>query len=260
MTDRKRVLVTGMSGLIGRAVRQALEEEYDLSALNRRPVEGVPTTQADLGDLAAISAAFDGIDTVIHLAAVIHDGYGWDALLNTNVIGTRNVFEAAAAAGVRRVIFTSSGATVAGWEKEEPYASLVAGRYDEVPDSLAMISESMPTRPANLYAATKVWGEALARHYADNHGLEIISLRIGFANEADRPENARQLSVWNSQRDVVQAIRLAMSRTMQDRHECYFILSDNRRGYRDVTLARRNLGYEPTDSADAFELRPGDPP
>jgi nucleoside-diphosphate-sugar epimerase len=252
-----KVLVTGMSGLIGSALKQAIDTkviaaDYELSALNRRAVDGVPTTQASLEDFDAIRPAFDNQDLVVHLAAVIHDGVGWDSLLNTNVIGTRNVFEAALQAGVKRVIFTSSGATVAGWEKVEPYASLVRGEYEETGSRVPLIDETMATRPANLYASTKVWGESIARHYAENHGLEVICLRIGYANKADRPENARQMSVWNSHRDVVQAIELALARVMQSSYECYFILSENKYAYRDLTLARTVLGYNPSDSADRF--------
>ena len=250
----EKVLVTGMSGLIGTALLKEIggeiDSNYTMSALNRRAVSGIPTTQADLADYEAMSVAFEGIDTVVHLAAVIHDGVGWEALLETNVVGTRNVFEAAMKAGVKRVIFTSSGATVAGWEKVEPYSSLVSGRYEQVPDEIPLINESMATRPINMYASTKVWGESIARHYADNHGLEVISLRIGFANKADKPENARQMSVWNSRRDVVQAITLSMKHQMEQRYECFFILSDNKYGYRDLALAKSILGFRPRDSAE----------
>lgn len=251
----EKLLVTGMSGLVGSALREAISDQYTLSAFNRRDVPGVPTTCADLADYDALRAACEGQDMVVHLAAVIHDGVGWDALLNTNVIGTRNVFEAAVAAGVKRVVFTSSGATVAGWEKVEPYRSLVNGETvinnpGELPAGLTLIDETMATRPANVYASTKVWGEAMARHYADNHGLEVICLRIGFASEADKPENARQMSVWNSQRDVVQAIRLALEHPMERRFDCFFITSNNARSYRDLSHARQQLGFEPLDSAD----------
>lgn len=245
-----KVLVTGMSGLIGSALRPEIEKEYELSALNRRPVEGIPTTRADLRDYDLMAKAFVGQQMVVHLAAVIHDGVGWDALLETNVIGTRNVLEASLQAGVKRVVFTSSGATVAGWEKVEPYASLVAGKYDLLPENIPLINEDMATRPANMYASTKVWGESIARHYAENHDLEVVCLRIGFASALNKPESPRQCSVWNSQRDVVSAIKLAMSYEMDTPYDCFFILSDNRYGYRDLSRAKDALGYVPMDSAD----------
>ena len=63
----KKVLITGMSGLIGGIVRERLEGTYALSALNRRPVEGIECYQADIADLDSIQPAFEGVDVVVHL-------------------------------------------------------------------------------------------------------------------------------------------------------------------------------------------------
>ncbi|HEV3349438.1 MAG TPA: NAD(P)-dependent oxidoreductase, partial [Methylomirabilota bacterium] len=201
----RRVLVTGMSGLIGAAVRRRLEGRYALRALNRRPVAGVECHQADIADLDAIAPAFAGVDAVVHLAANVEPGPSIEAIVRDNVVGTYNVFEAARRAGVRRVIYASSGATVSDWEREEPYAALVAGRYDEVAEWPVLTHES-PTRPHGLYGCSKIWGEALARHFADTTPLSMICLRIGRVTAADRPVGPRELSVWCSQRDIAQMV------------------------------------------------------
>jgi len=127
----RRILITGLSGLIGSALRKHVEGKYALRALNRRAVPGVETHQADLGDLAAIQPAFRDVDTVVHLAAAAGDKHAADVLMRSNVVGAFNVFEAARNAGVKRVIFASSGATVSGWERDPPLSHLVAGRYAE---------------------------------------------------------------------------------------------------------------------------------
>ena len=88
----KHVLVTGLSGLVGGAIRERLTKRYTLTALNRRDVPGVRTIQADIADLDAIRPAFVGQDVVVHLAG--YRGYEWDDLLRTNIIGVYNVFEA----------------------------------------------------------------------------------------------------------------------------------------------------------------------
>lgn len=247
-----RILVTGMSGLVGTALRGKLAADFELRALNRSDVDGIPTTRASLADFDSIRPAFTDQQAVVHLAAEISDAAGWDSLLATNVIGTRHVFESAAQAGVRRLVFASSGATVAGWELVEPYRSLVSGEARTPPQDLRMIDESMPTRPRNIYASTKVWGEAIARHYADSFGIEVVCLRIGYANKEDRPTAARQFSVWNSQRDVVQAIELALTVELPERFDVFFILSDNLLGYRSIERAKRLLGYTPLDAAETW--------
>ena len=89
----QKVLITGMSGLIGQVVANRLKSTCDLSALNRRLVEGVTCHQADISDLEAIRAAFDDIDVGVHLAAAIQAD--WNGFLQSNIIGTYNVFEAA---------------------------------------------------------------------------------------------------------------------------------------------------------------------
>ena len=111
----RAVLVTGMSGLIGRALRKQLEGHADLRALNRGAVEGVPCHRADIGDLEAIAPAFEGVDTVVHLAAdATSPNPPWESILHNNVTGTYNVYEAARRAKVKRVV----GAPSDSWCKK----------------------------------------------------------------------------------------------------------------------------------------------
>src|SRR3989442_14434691 len=99
--DRPTVLVTGMSGLIGGAVRRQLGARYELRALNRRAVDGGPCHPADIADLAPIEPAFKGVDAVGHLAASVGSSAPFDELLPANVIGTYKGFEASAPPGCR---------------------------------------------------------------------------------------------------------------------------------------------------------------
>jgi len=245
-----RILVTGMSGLIGSAARKGLESDHELTALNRSEVGGVATHRANIADFDAIRSAFDGQEVVVHLAANPGENYTWEQLRDSNVEGTRHVFQAAVESGVKRVVFASSGATVAGWEHEEPYTALVEGRYDDLPDSWPLITVDMPPRPRGIYGSTKVWGEALARHFSDTTQTSFISIRIGYVNAEDKPANARQRSVWCSQRDVVNAIVAAVGAPAPVRCETFFANSNNRYGYRDLSHGKTLLGYEPMDSAE----------
>ena len=248
----KRVLITGMSGLIGGLLRRHLEGlgGYELRALNRRPVQGVECFQADIADLEAIRPAFDGMDVVVHLAAQIPDE-PWEGMLRTNLAGTYNVYEAARLAGAKRVVFASSGATVSGFELTSPYDAIAASRYVDVPADFPKVTSEM-LRPNSTYAASKVWGETLGRYYADVHGLSVLCARIGSVRADDRPHETRQYAVYLSHRDVVQVFRRCIDAPDELRYDVFFATSNNRWGYRDLEHTRRVLGYEPQDSADAF--------
>jgi nucleoside-diphosphate-sugar epimerase len=247
--EQRRVLVTGLSGLIGGAVRKELADTCELSALNRRAVDGVPTHRADIAELDAIRPAFAGVEAVVHLAAIAHGGASWEEVLRHNVIGTYNVFEAAREAGVRRVVYASSGATISAYERDQPYSALVAGRYADVA-TWPRLTHETPVRPAGLYGCSKVWGEALARHYVDAHGMSIICVRIGAVTPDDRPTTPRHFSVWCSQRDVARMIARCVAAPDSLRFDIFYVVSDNRWGYRDLEHARAVLGFEPLDRAE----------
>ena len=245
---KSRVLVTGMSGLIGRAFRKQVEGRYDLRALNRSAVEGLPCHQADIADFGAIKPAFAGVETVVHLAAQVGNP-AWEAVLRHNITGTYNVFEAAREAGVKRVVFASSGATVSGYERDSPYAEIAAGKYAGLTTWPRLTDES-PMRPAGLYGASKVWGEALGRQYSDAHGLSVICLRIGRVRAEDRPREPREFAVWLSQRDVARMIERCITAPAAVRFDTFFVTSRNRWSYRDIAHARAVVGFEPVDVAE----------
>ena len=69
------------------------------------------------------------------------------------------------------------------YERDEPYASIVAGRYDGLdPDDLPRLTADAPIRPDGPYGIGKAFGEAAARYYAEEFGLSVICLRIGTVN------------------------------------------------------------------------------
>ncbi len=248
----ERILVTGMSGLIGGAVRKRLEGAYDLTALNRSLVPGVPTVQADIADFDAILPAFEGQDTVVHLAASARGRDPWERVRDPNLIGTYNIFEAARQARVSRVIFASSGSTISGWEQVQPYRALVNGDYESIKHPWPMITHETPVRPTGVYGATKVWGEALARHFSDSFELSIFCLRIGLVNKEDRPTDSRQFSVWCSQRDISQMVERCIEAPPELRYDIFYALSRNKWSYRDISHARDVIGFEPEDEAEAY--------
>ena len=246
----KKILITGMSGLIGGLLKTHLLKEggYELKALNRSYVEGVENHQADISDLDAMKSAFVGQDVVVHLAAYL-GSQGWRWQHESNVLGTYNVFEAARLAGVKRVVFASSGSTIRGFERIKPYKDIAEGNYEEVPNKVPMITRDQ-IRPEAVYGATKVWGEALGRHFSDAYDMSVICVRIGSVRKEDRPLSVRENAIYLGHRDISQILHLCVEADNSINYDVFFAVSDNKWNYRDISYSREILGYIPKDSAD----------
>ncbi|MCU1692591.1 MAG: hypothetical protein JWM64_1682 [Frankiales bacterium] len=108
-----RVLLTGVSGLVGLATARRLAGAgHEVVGLSRTaPLElprGVEHRAVDVRDAAAVAEAMTGCDTVLHSAFMLDDRAGADAMRAVNVDGTRNLLRAAEAAGAERLVFVSS--------------------------------------------------------------------------------------------------------------------------------------------------------
>ena len=236
-TRDKRVLVLGAAGKIGRAVREGLRGRYRLMRLadivpQAPAAAGEDCVDAELTDMASLAKAMQGIDCVVHLAGVSvePDERQWEQVLPANIIGTRNVFEAARQAGVKRVVFASSHHAIGFYRRE-----------DTIPASVA-------PRPDSFYGVAKVFGEAIGRLYADKFGLSVVSLRIGAYRPA--PTEPRHLAVWISPRDMVELIRCSIEAPAI--HYCAaYGISANDRSFWDNREAAA-LGYAPRDNAEDF--------
>ena len=211
MTEKLKLLVTGLSGVVGRALRPALEERYEISALSRSGTSDLPAGRvfkANVGDIDSLYPAFEGIDVVLNLAAAggASDPSGmngdWDLMLKDNIVGCYNVLEAARQSGVSRVILSSSGATANGYELEEPYKSLVSTEDVVLPETWEMVGESSEPKPITLYGVTKLFGEDLGRYYAATTPMSVINLRISSCGPVDEAGPGRAQANWSSHRDL----------------------------------------------------------
>jgi nucleoside-diphosphate-sugar epimerase len=126
-------LVTGGGGFLGRYVVEKLLQRGDqVRVLGRRTYSdleklGVDCLQADIRDSKSIKPAFSGVDEVYHCAAIAGIWGRWQDYFDINVQGTTNVIEACVAAGVKRLIYTSSPSVVfdgkdqRGIDESQPY-------------------------------------------------------------------------------------------------------------------------------------------
>lgn len=252
MMATQRVLITGMSGLLGNALQTRLEGRYDLTALNRRVFPGIRTHQADIADHDSIRPAFQQQETVVHLAG--YRGYDWNELLRTNIIGLYNVFEASREAGVRRIIFASSGASIAGWQRVDPFKAALEGSSADPAMPRPMLDHQTLPRPTGIYGCTKVWGEALAWDYSQAFDLSIICLRFGPITPTDRPTTLEMAHAWCSQRDAAQMVERCIEAPATLKFDIFNVISNNKLAIRDISHARKMVGYEPLDSAERFVI------
>ena len=115
-----------------------------------------------------------------------------------------------------------------------------------------MLTAETPTRPNNLYGASKVWGEALARYYSEAYGLSAVCLRFGRVTPEDRPVGPRDYAVYCSLRDAAQMIDKCLSAPDSVHFDTFYVVSNNKWRFRDIEHAREVVGYEPLDGAESF--------
>ncbi len=171
----RRVLVTGAAGFIGSHLTERLVElgartrvllRYTSSAsrgwLEQSPsVDALEIVSGDLSDRDVIARAMQDVEVVFHLAALIGIPYSYEApssYVRTNIEGTAAVLHAAHAAGVARVVHTST--------------SEVYGTAVRVP-----MPEDHPLQPQSPYAASKASADLLAFSYHRSFGLDVATLR-----------------------------------------------------------------------------------
>jgi NAD+ dependent glucose-6-phosphate dehydrogenase len=241
----RTVLITGASGNIGRKLREAWADVYDLVLIDRAaPPDDPDVIVADLAEWdESWVGLFDDVDTVIHLAANPDEFSSWDDLVRPNLDALANVFNAAACGGVERVIFASSNHAMGGYRD-----------LGDMP-----ITVDIPPRPDGPYGGTKLVGERLGRSLAAAFDLTFIALRLGWVQSGEnRPETlpddwARLL--WLSNEDMADLFESAVEADLGDRTFLVVNGMSNNSGMRwDLTEAVEWLGFEPADDSGAEAL------
>jgi len=256
--EKKKVLITGASGLIGGLTIAGLSDKYDFSGLSRRNVEDIPHLQADVADAEAIKPAFVGIHTVLHLAAANGEDQAndWNATMAITVQGTLNVYEAARLANVKRVIHMSSGCAQLAyeWDDDLPYGRLANGPDDEIPSSWRMIELSDPVRPDSPYAVGKIFGETLGRYYADKYAISTIAIRLGAVLPEDRPQIRHHYPGFLSQADCVQMIDKCIDAPDDLKFEIFNAISENKYRWRSTKHTKKVLGWQASGRSENYPL------
>jgi nucleoside-diphosphate-sugar epimerase len=237
---KRKVLLTGAAGNIGTFLTTHLAARYDFVLTDiREPADkhAFPFTQADITDFEAMRRLCQGIDTVVHLAADPSMRAIWESLLPKNIVGVYNTLEAAHQAGCRRLIFASSVNAVFGYPAD------------------VQVRTDMPVRPLNLYGATKAWGEAVGRFYADLKNISVICLRFGWVVDRESAQirlGHPYLDIALTYHDLAKLVAASIDAPDDLQFGIFHGVSNNRWKRLDLSDTRRILGYEPED--DAFAI------
>jgi len=171
----ERVLITGVSGFIGRHVaKEALRRGYRVTGLDRKPskVDGVDFIGADIRDADRIARTMESQSCVVHLAAVTSNVEfikNPRECYDINANGFLNIIDAAVRGGCRRFVYASSAAVYLDGFSEDTVIDL--------------------RKQGNHYAKTKIMNEMVAKSYQSVHGLRTIGLR--FFNVYGNGENTK---------------------------------------------------------------------
>ncbi|WP_108816298.1 NAD-dependent epimerase/dehydratase family protein [Loktanella sp. Alg231-35] len=230
----KKLVLTGAAGRLGSYLREPLTKlcdelvstdiAEDVGAL----YPGERYVKADLSDLNAMLEVIKDADMVVHFGA-IGDEAAWDDILQSNIIGAYNVWEAAYRCGVKRVVYASSVHAV-GMHKKTDTIGL---------DALH--------RPDTYYGLAKCFSEDLASLYWDKRGIESVCMRIFSCAQAN---NARSIGTWLSYDDLIHLVERSIDSPVVG-FTIVYGLSNNDRAVVDNSKAG-HLGYRPKDNAEVF--------
>ena len=233
------ILMTGAAGGLGLAMRERLKANCDVLRLSDREATratlgaaqpGEEIVLADLARADEVEAAVQGCQAIVHFGGISTEG-PFEPILQANILGLYNLYEAARKHGVRRIVFASS--------------NHVTGYYRQSDT----ITPAHPARPDSLYGVSKAFGEDLSSMYFDRYGIETACVRIG--SSFPEPKDRRMLASWLSYDDLHRLVVACLSTPVLG-HTILFGMSNNAVRWYDNSSAQ-HVGFVPQDSSDVFK-------
>ena len=230
-----RLLLTGAAGGLGQALRPRLKANCKILRSADRVAFGLAGEQeelvlADLADASAVMGMMQGVDAVVHLGGVSTEA-AFEPILQANILGVYNLYEAARKQGVKRIVFASSNHVTGFYKQSET------------------ITAAHPPRPDSLYGVSKAFGEDLSLFYFDRYGIETACVRIG--SSFPEPKDRRMLATWLSFDDLHRLITACLTTPVLG-HSIIFGMSNNAVTWWDNSQAN-HIGYKAQDSSDVFK-------
>lgn len=237
MAMLNKLLITGAAGGIGRYVRERLGHVArtlrltDIADPGELP-SGAEFVRCDLGDREAVERVVAGCDGILHLGGISSEDR-FDNILNANIVGLHNLYEAAHGNGMPRILFASSNHVIGFYRQDE------------------RIDAGATHRPDSWYGVSKSFGEAVALMYFHKFGQESALVRIGSCYP--EPMDHRMLASWLAPEDFVGLVERVFA---APRLGCPVIygVSDNDAIWWDNS-AVAYLGWHPRRNAAEFAAK-----
>ncbi|MEM7256530.1 MAG: NAD(P)-dependent oxidoreductase, partial [Pseudomonadota bacterium] len=184
---------------------------------------------ADVADPHAMLELTRDAYAVIHMGGIAKES-DWDSIQRVNIGGTINLYEAARANGVGRIIVPSSNHAVGFYPRSQT------------------IGNEVLMRPDTRYGVSKAFAELTGSLYADKYGIKTLAIRLG--NVALQPMDRRRLALWISPRDLQQQIDIGLEHPDLHFAVIYGVSGNTRSWYDDQQASA--LGYQPLDNAETY--------
>lgn len=236
------VLITGAGGHLGRKLFDHLEadDQFTVSGLDMRPVDHPNIHEANLAGPEDWTDRLDGVDVIVHLAGDREPTASWASSVKNNMDATLTLYHHAALKGVSRVVLASSN-----W---------IHGDKRFTDDQL---KGDTPPGPVNAYGMSKLFCERTGAYFAENHGLSVICLRIGWTQWTHDNQPGPHMAMgrwgqemWLSDRDFLGGVRSAIT-AKNVPFAALNLMSDNPGMRWDLQETRDTIGFEPQDGSAA---------
>lgn len=227
--DPAVLVVTGSAGRVGTALRPALSA-YRVRLLDQRPSGPLQDHEtavcADLRDRPVVEEAFRGVDTLLHLAGATDQRAPWPTLIEQNFTVAAGLLDAAAQAGVSRVVYASSVHAVGGYNNPADWP----------------VGVGVALRPCCPYGVTKASVETLLSRWADQGpGRSAVCLRLALTTLD--PRWTEETRAWLAVEDLRDLVRRALTSTTP--FAVYYGASDCPQPRYDLSAAAADLAYRP---------------
>ena len=249
MNHKKRLLITGIGGLIGQIIYPHLVKKYDIIGIDKKNLNLKNFYKVNISNFRQLSKVFrenPGINYILHLAADKRVNAPWKSVYKNNIVGTINIFQLAVENGVEKIVFASTNHVVGLYENDVS----ITGNY-ELNRKRKILKENIPYRPDSYYAISKAVGEVLGKYIAKKYGIRVICIRFGSVLKDDNPlKKKRYMATWLSHRDLVGLIKKSLEYEGKIRFVIVYGVSNNSRRFWSLNNAIKILKFRPKDNAE----------